>query len=363
MLRLRTQVTVVADEPPAQVVGDLGHGADLAAPGARTGRRARPRRAPGRRRRRRGPRARGPGRRRLRVGEQRRRARPTPRSTTRCCAGRSARPRRRVPASMASSMRSGNTAPGSSRPRPSASVRSSTAKRTAGSSQRSGSSGELGVDREPGRQLEAGGLGGGAQHVEGGPRALGVDVVGGDRRDAAPVVDAGVEQVGRAASARTGWAAPAGGRRRAGSRGPGRWRRAKSSCGHGGAACIAVPGFGRKFWTITSCTWPWRRWLAAMASRASTRSARSSPMPTRMPVVNGMASSPAASRVARRRVGRLVGRAAVGGEVGAERLDHHPLARGDGPQGGEVGGVEGAGVGVGEQAGLVERRAGAMATR
>ena len=50
------------------------------------------------------------------------------------------------------------------------------------------------------------------------------------------------------------------------------WR--KSSGGHGGAPCIAVPALGRKFWTITSCTWPWRRWEAAMASRASMRSAQ-----------------------------------------------------------------------------------------
>ena len=38
------------------------------------------------------------------------------------------------------------------------------------------------------------GLGDLAQAVERRPRPLGVDVVGGDRRDAAPVVDAGVEQ-------------------------------------------------------------------------------------------------------------------------------------------------------------------------
>ena len=44
-----------------------------------------------------------------------------------------------------------------------------------------------------------------------------------------------------------------------------------------------------------------------MASSASTRSARVSPMPTRMPVVNGMASSPAASRVASLRSGVLSG--------------------------------------------------------
>ncbi len=44
-----------------------------------------------------------------------------------------------------------------------------------------------------------------------------------------------------------------------------------------------------------------------MASSASMRSARVSPMPTRMPVVNGMASSPADSRVATRRSGVLSG--------------------------------------------------------
>ena len=70
---------------------------------------------------------------------------------------------------------------------------------------------------------------------------------------------------------------------------------------------MAVPALGRKFWTITSCTWPWRRWLAAMASSASSRSARDSPMPTRIPVVKGMPSSPAASRVASRRSGVLSG--------------------------------------------------------
>ena len=80
-----------------------------------------------------------------------------------------------------------------------------------------------------------------------------------------------------------------------------------SSSGHGSARCIAVPGLGRKFWTITSCTCPWRRWASAMASSAASRSARSSPMPTRMPVVNGMPRRPAASRVARRRSGSLSG--------------------------------------------------------
>ena len=129
----------------------------------------------------------------------------------------------------------------------------------------------------------------------------------------------------------------------------------KSSGGHGSALCIAVPALGRKFWTMTSCTWPWRRWDAAMASRASTRSCRVSPMPTRIPVVNGMASSPAASRVARRRSGSLSGEPSWAG-TGGQGLEHHPLRRGDGPQRGQLVGVQGAGVGVGEEAGLVEHQ-------
>ncbi len=70
---------------------------------------------------------------------------------------------------------------------------------------------------------------------------------------------------------------------------------------------MAVPGFGRKFWTITSWTWPWARWASAMAVSVRTRSARDSPMPTSTPVVKGMASAPAASSVASRRSGVLSG--------------------------------------------------------
>ena len=53
---------------------------------------------------------------------------------------------------------------------------------------------ELGVDREPRRQLEAVRLRGGAQPLDLGPRRLRVDVVDRHRRDAAPVVDPGLEQ-------------------------------------------------------------------------------------------------------------------------------------------------------------------------
>ena len=50
------------------------------------------------------------------------------------------------------------------------------------------------VHGEPRQQRQAGGGGGGAEPVEVGPRRLGIDVVGRHRRDAAPVVDAGLEQ-------------------------------------------------------------------------------------------------------------------------------------------------------------------------
>ncbi len=116
---------------------------------------------------------------------------------------------------------------------------------------------------------------------------------------------------------------------------------------------MAVPGLGRKFWTITSCTWPWARCESAMADKVRTRSARDSPIPTRTPVVKGMASRPAASSVASRRCGRLVGGAAVTGQVGVERLEHHALAGRDGSEAGELVVAERAGVGVGEEPCLV----------
>ena len=54
--------------------------------------------------------------------------------------------------------------------------------------------GPSGVHGEAWRQGVPGRLGGAAQHVERRPGPLGVDVVGGDRRDATPVVDAGPQQ-------------------------------------------------------------------------------------------------------------------------------------------------------------------------
>ena len=54
---------------------------------------------------------------------------------------------------------------------------------------------------------------------------------------------------------------------------------------------------------------------------------------------------------------RLVGRAAVGGQPLGQRLEHHPLAGRHRAQRRQLGGVQGAGVGVGEQAGLLQDEA------
>ena len=52
---------------------------------------------------------------------------------------------------------------------------------------------------------------------------------------------------------------------------------------------------------------PWRAWISASASSEATRSSSLSPIPTRMPLVNGIRSSPAASIASSRTAGCLVG--------------------------------------------------------
>ena len=69
---------------------------------------------------------------------------------------------------------------------------------------------------------------------------------------------------------------------------------------------IAVPGLGKKFWMMTSCTWPNCSCESRIAWRVSRRLSRLSPMPTRSPVVKGMASSPASRRVSSRRSGFFI---------------------------------------------------------
>ena len=289
MLRLRTQVTVVADDAPAQVVGDLGHGADLAAPGREQGddlvlagllaggdaveHLAH----------------RGPGACGSRVGE-------------RASAGSTdgaAVPRRVAPADLhdlgagagvdglldplgehragvvaAEALGVGAVEHGEAQRRvePALGVE----RRTRGRSVRRGASSKPAASVAARRRSSAG-------H---GRSGLTWSAVTGETPPQSSMPAASrspswsSDRLGGACRCDLG---------RAGSRGPGRWRRGTRRAGTAAHACIAVPGFGRKFWTITSCTWPWRRWLAAIASSASMRSARSSPMPTRIPVVNGMA--------------------------------------------------------------------------
>ena len=131
-----------------------------------------------------------------------------------------------------------------------------------------------------------------------------------------------------------------------------------SSSGGSGASAIRVPALARKFWTITSWTCgP----AAAIASSASIRSSRVSPIPIRIPVVNGTRASPASRSVSRRAAGQLVGRAEVRPAARREpvggRLEHHPHRGGDRPQQLEVGGGEHARVEVRQERGLLEHGA------
>ena len=67
-------------------------------------------------------------------------------------------------------------------------------------------------------------------------------------------------------------------------------------------------GAGTKFWRITSWMWPCSRvQRGERLERVASRSCSVSPMPTRMPLVNGILSSPAARIVSRRRAGCFVG--------------------------------------------------------
>ena len=74
-----------------------------------------------------------------------------------------------------------------------------------------------------------------------------------------------------------------------------------------GTSAMRVPGLARKFWMMTSWIWPYWSLSARSASSASMRSRRVSPIPMRMPLVNGTCAAPAAAIVARRTEGRLSG--------------------------------------------------------
>ncbi len=84
--------------------------------------------------------------------------------------------------------------------------------------------------------------------------------------------------------------------------------------------------------------WPWRSLTAASASSEAIRSSSVSPIPTRMPLVNGIRSSPAAS-IVRRRSRRVLGRRAGVHRLHQalrDRLEHQPLRGGHLAQPGQV---------------------------
>ena len=187
----------------------------------------------------------------------------------------------------------------------------------------------LGVDREPRREHVAGRLGRGPQPFERGPRPFGVHVVDRDRRDAAPVVDAGREQ-------RREIVAEVRRRLQVHVR-PGRIRRAtaidhsSSSGGHGGALCIDVPSFGQEVLDDHLLHVP------VPAVRVGDRLQRVDALRARLADPDedprGERHARAAGRLERREpaLRRLVGRAGVRAarfaEARRERLDHHSLRR------------------------------------
>ena len=105
-----------------------------------------------------------------------------------------------------------------------------------------------------------------------------------------------------------------------------------SSGGHGVGACASrCPAWAGSSGRSPPARDRARACAFAIATSASIRSARVSPMPTRMPVVNGTRARPGGVERREPALGRLVGRAVVRAaglaEPRRERLDHHPLRR------------------------------------
>ena len=215
----------------------------------------------------------------------------------------------------------------------------------------------LGIERQPRRELEPARPARLAEPLDLRPRRLGVDVVDRHGRDAAPVVDPRVEQerevvvgeVRRRLHVDVRAEDDPGDRdrpevlleRRVRVVGHPRPRlRAEVLDDH----LAEVPVLARR--------------ASRRARSASIRSARVSPIPIRIPLVNGIASSPASRIVSSRRAGHLVGRGPVRPAPRREplggRLEHDPHRRGDRPQRGELVARHHARVEVRQQAGLVE---------
>ena len=264
--------------------------------------------------------------------------RATPASTSATAPPAAAPGRRQAAAPSPSSSAGGGSSPpehqAASRARPSASAASSTGKRSAGSSQRAGLEGERrgrwsggapGCGRPPRWPARRRSRAGQARS------GFTWSAVTGETppQSSMPAASSGARSSDRFGGA---WTWTSGGSTRRATA----MAHCRSSGGQGAARDMAVPGLGRKFWTITSCTWPWRAWEAAMARSAASWSARvvadahqDAGGEGDGQLAGGLEGGQAPGRL-------LVGRAAVGVEVVGQRLEHHPLAGRHGPQRGQL---------------------------
>ena len=230
----------------------------------------------------------------------------------------------------------------------------------AGRATGSGASTYSRVGGEPLAQREPGVGGQAGQVVEVRPGPLGVHVVGRQRRDAAPVVDAGARAAGRARPGRTGSAAP--GRASAGRAPAGRprpWRRTPRAP-RSGTARIAVSRLGPEVLDddlLDVPVPPGRR--ADGEQRLDPLRAASRRCPTRMPVVNGIDGAAGVlehpqpdGRILVR--GAEVRLARLGPQPLRRRLQHHPHRRRDRLEPLQLRPGHHAGVEVRQQPGLLE---------
>ena len=213
--------------------------------------------------------------------------------------------------------------------------------------------GELGVHGQARRQHVSGLFGGGPQQVERRPGPLGVHVVGRDRRDPAPVVDAGGQQrrqvvgeVGRRLHVDLGGQHQPGHRNgplqvlgRAG----GRLRHGRPRLGQevldDDLLHVAVPGVGRG-------DGPQRRQLPGPVVADPDQDPRGEG--------DGQLAGRLEGGQAPGRV--LVGCTAVGGQPAGQRFDHHPLTGRHLTKDRQLVARQRSGVGVGEQAGLLDHQ-------
>ena len=121
-----------------------------------------------------------------------------------------------------------------------------------------------------------------------------------------------------------------------------------------------VSGLARKFWTMTSWIWPCSACRSQIASSASIRSSRVSPMPIRIPVSERnlqFAGQTQGLQPDRRKfVGRTVVNAALPAEPLAGRLQHDALTGRHLPQAGDLLARHHAGIGMRQQSGLAQHK-------